>query len=164
MKKIGIISDTHGFIDDRVMAFFKNVDVIFHAGDIGDINIIKKLRGIKKLVAVYGNIDNTMIRQVTSETELTIIEDVKILMTHIGGYPGRYQPSLYKGIINEKPSIVITGHSHILKVIHDKKLSHLHINPGAYGKNGFHKLRTAIRLTIDGDKMKDLEILEIKRN
>ena len=164
MKKIGIISDTHGFIDDKLKDFFKEVDTIFHAGDIGDTNIISELREITKLVAVYGNIDNTMIRQITSEFKSYTIEEVKIIMTHIGGYPGRYQSSLYNMILKEKPNLVITGHSHILKVLYDKKLTHLHINPGAYGRSGFHKVRTAIRLTIDGNKMKNLEIIELKRN
>jgi len=163
MKKIGIISDTHGYIDEKLKDFFKNTDVILHAGDIGNTEIIKELRAISNLVAVYGNIDNTMIRQITSEYEIIKIENVKMIMTHIGGYPGRYQSILYKKIINEKPNLVITGHSHILKIIHDKKLNHLHINPGAYGKNGFHKLRTAIRLIIDNNNMRDLEILELNR-
>jgi len=163
MKKIGIISDSHGFIDSKLKDFFKDTDIILHAGDIGDTEIIKEFRNVSKLIAVYGNIDNAMIRQLTSEFVITQIEGVKIIMIHIGGYPGRYQPKLYKMIINENPNLVITGHSHILKVIHDKKLNHLHINPGAYGKNGFHKVRTAIRLTIDDDNMKDLEILELNR-
>jgi len=164
MKKIGIISDTHGFIDNKLKNFFKDVDFIFHAGDIGNVDIIKELQEISKLVVVFGNIDNYIIRQITSEFTIIQIENIKILMTHIGGYPGRYQSTLYNKIINEKPNLVITGHSHILKIIHDKKLNHLHINPGAYGKNGFHKLRTAIRLIIDNDKLKDLEILELDRN
>jgi len=163
MKKIGIISDTHGFIDSKIKDFFKDTDIILHAGDIGDAEIIKELRNISKLIAVYGNIDNTIIRQITSEFEIIKIENVKIIMIHIGGYPDRYQPMLYKMIINERPNLVITGHSHILKVINDKKLNHLHINPGAYGKNGFHKVRTAIRLTIDDNNMKDLEVLELNR-
>ena len=160
MKKVGIISDTHSYIDDKIVDFFKDVDIILHAGDIGDTDILKKLRLIAKTIPVYGNIDNTLMRQIAHEFETIKIEDVNILMTHIGGYPGRYQPVFRKKIINEKPNLVITGHSHILKVIFDKKMNHLHINPGAYGKNGFHKARTAIRLVIDGSNIKDLEIYE----
>ena len=163
MKQIGIISDTHNFIDDKIKDFFKNTDVIFHAGDIGSTDVIEKLQEITKLYAVYGNIDNSKIRQDTKEFELIKIEDITILMTHIGGYPEKYTQNFYKKIKTENPDLVITGHSHILKVIYDKKLKHLHINPGAYGNNGFHKVRTAIRLNIDAKKIKDLEILEIKR-
>lgn len=160
VKKIGIISDTHSFIDDKINDFFKDTDIIFHAGDIGSSDILKTLRQISKTIAVYGNIDDTLIRQIAKEYEIIKIEGVNILMTHIGGYPGRYQPTFFKKIMQEKPNLVITGHSHILKVIFDKKLNHLHINPGAYGKNGFHKARTAIRLVIDGKNIKDLEVFE----
>jgi len=163
MHKIGIVSDTHSFIDEKLFIFLKNCDIVFHAGDIGDINVYDKLSTKFKVYAVYGNIDNYTIRDFINETVLTKIENVNILMTHIGGYPNKYVPKYRKKIEKFKPNIVITGHSHILKVIFDKKLNHLHINPGAYGKSGFHKIRTAIRLIIDGAEIKDLEILEIDR-
>ena len=163
MKKIGIISDTHSFIDDKVIDFFAGTDYILHAGDIGDIAIIDKLNSVAKLIAVFGNIDNQEIRTITKQLILTKIEDVSILMTHIGGYPKKYRPYFLNKIKQYKPQLVITGHSHILKVMFDKDLEHLHINPGAYGKSGFHKVRTAVKLTIDGNNMKDLEALEIKR-
>ncbi len=163
MQKIGIVSDTHSFIDEKLINFYKDCDIVFHAGDIGDISVYDKLLNNFSVKAVFGNIDNYEIREFINETVLTKIENVNILMTHIGGYPGRYKPSFRKMIENNKPNIVITGHSHILKVIFDKKYNHLHINPGAYGKSGFHKIRTAIRLVIDGSEIKDLEILEIDR-
>ena len=163
MQKIGIVSDTHSFIDDKLFNFFKDCDIVFHAGDIGDINIYDKLSSKFKTIAVSGNIDNYIIREFINETITTKIENVNILMTHIGGYPNKYVPKFRKKIEELKPNIVITGHSHILKVIFDKKHNHLHINPGAYGKSGFHKIRTAIRLVIDGSEIKDLEIIEIER-
>ena len=163
MQKIGIVSDTHSFIDDKLVEFFKECDIIFHAGDIGDISVYDKLASNFTVNAVSGNIDNYVIREIIDETILTRVENVNILMTHIGGYPNKYVPKFRKKIENNNPNIVITGHSHILKVIFDKKNNHLHINPGAYGKSGFHKIRTAIRLVIDGTEIKDLEILEIDR-
>ena len=163
MTKIGILSDTHSFIDDKLFNFFKDCDLVFHAGDIGETQVYDKISNKFKTYAVSGNIDNYKIREFIDETVFIKVEDVNILMTHIGGYPNRYVPKFRKQIEEKKPNIVITGHSHILKVIFDKKLNHLHINPGAYGKSGFHKIRTAIRLIIDGSEIKDLEILEIDR-
>lgn len=163
MKQIGIISDTHSYIDDKIIDFFSNCDIIFHAGDIGSTEVFDRISQTNKLISVYGNIDDYSIREFTKEIEKIKIENVNVLMTHIGGYPGRYTPKFRKQIELSKPNLVITGHSHILKVIFDKKHNHLHINPGAYGKSGFHKVRTCIRLVIDGSKIKDLEILEIDR-
>lgn len=163
MQKIGIISDTHSFIDEKLFNFFSDCNLIIHAGDFGDINVYNQLSDKYKLIGVYGNIDNNKIRECVKETELIEIENIKILVTHIGGYPNKYMPNFKKKIEEYNPNIVITGHSHILKVINDKKYNHLHINPGAYGKSGFHKVRTAIRLVIDGRNIKDLEILQIER-
>ena len=163
MRKIGIVSDTHSFIDEKLINFFNNCDIVFHAGDIGDISVYDQLASKFTVNAVSGNIDNYVIREIIDETILAKVENVNILMTHIGGYPNKYVPKFRKKIESNNPNIVITGHSHILKVIFDKKNNHLHINPGAYGKSGFHKIRTAIRLVIDGAEIKDLEILEIDR-
>jgi putative phosphoesterase len=163
MTKIGVISDTHSYIDNKLLSFFNDVDIIFHAGDIGNQEILSKLSNTCKTLAVYGNIDTTQIQQNTKATIIKKIENLTILMTHIGGYPGKYKPGFRKLIIETKPNIVITGHSHILKIIYDKKLDHLHINPGAYGKTGFHKVRTAIKFIIDNTNIKNMEILELKR-
>ena len=163
MKRIGVISDTHSYIDDKIKTFFNDVDIIFHAGDIGSVKVIEELRKIANTYFVYGNIDNSMIRNICNETVIENIEGQKILMKHIGGYPNRYYSDFYKLIIKEEPQIVITGHSHILKIIYDKKLNHLHINPGAYGNNGFHKVRTAVKFIIENEKIRDMEIYEIDR-
>ena len=163
MQKIGIISDTHSFIDEKLFDFLKDCDIVFHAGDIGDISVYDKLAKKFKIYAVSGNIDNYRIREFIDDIVFAKIESVNILMTHIGGYPGRYVPKFRKQIETKGVNMVITGHSHILKVIFDKKNNHLHINPGAYGKSGFHKVRTAIRLVIEGSEIKDLEILEVDR-
>ncbi len=163
MKTIGIISDTHSYIDDKVLNFFDKCDYIFHAGDIGNIKIVDKLNDICKTFAVYGNIDGGIIRTEFNAIITANIESVKILMTHIGGYPNKYSPGFLSKIKEHKPDMVITGHSHILKVLYDKKLNHLHVNPGAYGKSGFHKMRTAIRLNINNENFTDLEVLEIPR-
>jgi putative phosphoesterase len=163
MQKIGVVSDTHSFIDEKLFDFFKDCKTIIHAGDIGNIDVLNKLKSKFEVFAVYGNIDANEIRIAIKETLLVKIENVKILITHIGGYPGKYESKFNNIIKTESPNIVITGHSHILKVLFDKKNNHLYINPGAYGKNGFHNVRTAIRLVIDGSNIKDLEVLEIER-
>jgi len=161
--KIGLLSDTHSHIDEKVINFFKDCDEIWHAGDIGDYTIIETLKSKAKIRAVYGNIDNSEIRMSCPQYQIFTIENYKVLMTHIGGYPKRYAPKIKSLLLKEQPDLFISGHSHILKVIMDKELNILHINPGAYGKNGFHKVRTAIRFCINNDKISDLEILEIQR-
>ena len=163
MLQIGILSDTHGFVHPRVLNFFSCVDEIWHAGDMGDINIAEQLRGLKPLRAVYGNIDGRDVRIEYPETQNFCVEQVKVLMMHIGGYPGRYDSKARLLIGQEKPKLFICGHSHILKVIYDKKYDLLHINPGAAGKYGIHKSITAVRLIIENDNMHDLEILDIPR-
>lgn len=163
MVKIGLLSDTHGHLDEKMNNFFKDVDEIWHAGDIGNLKLIDELRGIKKIRAVYGNIDNHELRQEIPKVLVFQIEKVKVIITHIGGYPKHYSPGI-KAILKEnKPQLFISGHSHILKVIYDKELDLLHINPGASGVQGFHKLRTMVRFTIDKNQIKDLEIWEYKR-
>ncbi len=163
MTKIGLLSDTHGHIDEKLLDFFKNVDEIWHAGDIGDISVIEKLEKLKPVRAVFGNIDGQDIRIRFPENNRFKIEETVIWITHIGGYPGKYDKRVKPGIYNNPPDLFISGHSHILKIIYDDKINCLHINPGAYGKSGFHKVRTAVRFEIDKKDIKNMEILEIKR-
>jgi putative phosphoesterase len=163
MIHIGILSDTHGFVHPRVLDFFKDVDEIWHAGDMGDVGIASRLKNIKPLRAVYGNIDGQDVRIEYPVVQLFHLEKVKVLMTHIGGYPGRYEPKIRLLIEQEKPKLFVCGHSHILKVMYDKKHELLHINPGSAGKYGIHKSITAIRLIIEGNNMRDLEVLDIPR-
>jgi hypothetical protein len=163
MLQIGILSDTHGFVHPRVLEFFAGVDEIWHAGDQGNINLANQLRDLKPLRAVYGNIDGQDVRIEYPEIQLFQIEQVKVLMTHIGGYPGRYDYKARLLIEKEKPNLFVCGHSHILKVMYDKKHSLLHINPGAAGKYGIHRSITAVRLFIDNGNMRDLEVLDIPR-
>ena len=164
MTTIGILSDTHGFVEPRLFDFFESCDMLFHAGDIGSITVADQLSAFKPLVAVYGNTDGSDLRAVYPEIKQTGCEDVDILMTHIGGYPGRYDRKIYPVLKNYPPKLFITGHSHILKVMYDKTLQFLHINPGAMGNSGIHRVKTAIRLVVDGSNMKDLEILEVPRS
>lgn len=161
--KIGLVSDTHGFIDEKLIEFFKKADEIWHVGDVGDYSVIEQLETMCPLRAVYGNIDGQEIRIRFKEHERFTIDGLDVWMTHIGGYPGRYDRNVKPEIFRNPPGLFITGHSHILKVIYDEKLSCLHINPGAYGKSGFHKVRTAIRFDIINAELKNLEILEVKR-
>ena len=164
MTRIGLISDTHGSFPDRLFEFFKTCDEIWHAGDIGSADVLEKLREFRPLRAVYGNIDGTDIRISCPLEQLFDCEDVRVYMIHIGGYPGNYNPHARKIIEAEKPGLFISGHSHILKVIYDKKFRLLHINPGAAGKSGLHKVITLVRFSIDGRDIRDLEISETHRH
>jgi len=164
MKKIGLLSDTHGFIHPKVSDFFMSCDEIWHAGDVGNIETADKLAEIKLFKAVYGNIDGGKLRQTFKEFEIFQCENVKVLMIHIGGYPGRYTTVARKLIAEHKPKLFISGHSHILKVIPDPKYNLLHINPGSAGKQGLHKMITMVRFVIDGSDIKDLEVFETKRS
>ncbi|MCD8177650.1 MAG: metallophosphatase family protein [Tannerellaceae bacterium] len=161
MVKVGLLSDTHGYWDDRYQTYFESCDEIWHAGDIGAAAVAVRLNQLKPLRAVYGNIDGQPIRSVYPKTLIFGIEDVTVLMTHIGGYPGRYEPSIRKDLYEHRPQLFISGHSHILKVMHDKSLKCLHINPGAAGKSGFHQVRTLVRFTIEAAVIKDLEVIEL---
>lgn len=161
MKKIGLISDTHGFLDEGVFKHFEKVDEIWHAGDIGTAAVAEALKAFKPLIAVYGNIDGNDIRSEFPLDQIFFCEGVKIFMRHIGGYPGRYAPGVKKMIEQEKPQLFISGHSHILKIIYDQKLECLHMNPGAAGLQGFHKMKTLIRFSIDKTNIKDCEIIEL---
>lgn len=163
MKRIGLLSDTHTFLHPRLKEIFASCDEIWHAGDIGNEATAEQLKAIKPLRAVYGNIDGQNIRIQFPEVLTFFCEEVKVLMIHIGGYPKRYSPKARILIKKEKPKLFISGHSHILKVMFDKENELLHINPGASGKSGFHKVITAIRFTIDKDEIKDLEVIELKK-
>jgi len=163
MTKIGILSDTHGFIEPRLYDFFTSCDLLFHAGDIGNMETADALTAFKPLIAVYGNIDGSDVRAVYPEIQRLDCEDVDILMTHIGGYPGRYERKIYPILKNFPPKLWISGHSHILKVMYDKTLQILHINPGAMGNSGIHQVKTAVRLVVEGKEMKNLEIFEMPR-
>jgi putative phosphoesterase len=162
MTRIGLISDTHGFLDETVLEHFKNCDEVWHAGDFGNINVAQGLTQNKiKLKGVYGNIDGQDVRSVYSEQLVFMCEDVKVMMRHIGGYPPKYNPVTKKELLIHKPQIFISGHSHILKVMYDDTLQCLHMNPGAAGKQGWHKIRTVIRFAIDGENIKDCEVIEL---
>ena len=164
MKKIGLLSDTHGWLNPAVFEFFKDCDEIWHVGDIGSTDVADALMAFKPLRAVYGNVDVQDVRLMFPKVNIFTIENVKVMMTHIGGYPGHYESGIKELIIKEKPNIFISGHSHILKVIYDKKLDLLHVNPGAAGNSGFHKQITFIRMAIDGKTFKDMEIFQLDRN
>lgn len=157
------MSDTHGFIHPRVSDFFKDCDEIWHAGDIGNTDTADKLIRLKPLRAVYGNIDGGLLRVTFNEHEIFLIENVKVLMIHIGGYPGRYDRIAKALIEKHKPKLFISGHSHILKVMPDQKNNLLHVNPGSAGKSGMHKKITMVRFVIDGEDIRDMEIFEANR-
>lgn len=161
MKQIGLLSDTHSFWDERFNQYFANCDEIWHAGDIGSLDVIERLNKICPVRAVYGNIDGQDIRTVFPEVNRFTIENTTVLMKHIGGYPGKYDKSVKHLLLEEPPQLFISGHSHILKVLFDKKLNLLHINPGAAGKYGFHTIRTIVRFKIDNGNFTDLEVIEL---
>ena len=163
MKKIILLSDTHNSLDKRFTKHFQNADEIWHAGDIGDIKIIDQLRMYAKVRAVWGNIDNHIIRSEFKENLYFKCEGMKVMMTHIGGYPGRYSKKIISIIEQANPDIFISGHSHILKVIYDKKNNLLHMNPGAVGDYGIHKVKTILSFIIEDKKVKNLNIIEFPR-
>lgn len=164
MTQIALVSDTHGHIDDELFDFFSSCDEIWHAGDIGNYELIEQLAAFKPVRAVYGNIDGQKIRAEYPEDNRFRCEKARIWIRHIGGYPNRYDKRIREQIKKNPPDLFISGHSHILKVMYDQKLDLLHINPGAYGLSGFHKVRTAVRFRIDEKNFKDLEVLEIPRS
>ena len=163
MKKILLLSDTHSYIDDTILKYVKQADEVWHAGDIGDLSVTDAITKLKPLRAVYGNIDDAKARREFPLNDRFMCEDVDVWITHIGGYPNRYNVSIRDAIKANPPDLFICGHSHILKVMSDKKLNLLHMNPGAIGKHGFHKVRTMLRFEIDTDKIKNLEVIELKR-
>ena len=161
MTRIGLISDTHDYLDDAVFKHFENCDQIWHAGDFGTAKIADALKAFKPLRGVYGNIDGYDIRSEYPETLVWTCEEVKILMIHIGGYPPKYNATSKLLIQQHHPQLFISGHSHILKVMYDDKQGCLHMNPGAAGKHGWHKVRTLIRFVIEGKDIKQCEIVEL---
>lgn len=163
MKRIGILSDTHCTLIPQLFDFFKDVDELWHAGDIGNIETAEALAQFKPLRAVHGNIDDHIVRMQYPENLFFHVEDVDVFMTHIGGYPDHYMTEVKTVLKGKKPNLFICGHSHILRVMYDKKLNLLHINPGAAGNSGFQKQITFIRMVIDGKEFKDMEIFELDR-
>lgn len=161
MKRIALLSDTHGYLDKRIVTHLEEVDEVWHAGDIGNIAVTDTLEGIKPLKAVYGNIDGQEIRLVHPKDQVFKCEGLQVWMTHIGGYPNKYHPFVKERIKKNPPDLFICGHSHILKVQHDKQLNLLHLNPGACGVHGFHKVRTMMRFNVEQKQVKDLEIIEL---
>ena len=159
--KILLLSDTHSYIDDRILEYAKNADEIWHAGDFGNLEVIDDLKKAGTLRGVFGNIDETKIRAEFPEINIFECEKVKVVMIHIGGYPNKYAPRVKQILKEEKPQIFISGHSHILKVMYDKELEILHLNPGAAGKHGWHKMRTMLRFEINGEKIENLEVVEM---
>lgn len=161
MIKIGLLSDTHACWDDRYAFYFAECDEIWHAGDIGSDTLALQLASLKPFRAVYGNIDGYPLRIQYPRILRFKVEKIEVMITHIGGYPGRYAPEIREELLANPPQLFISGHSHILKVQYDKKIKCLHLNPGAAGKNGFQKVRTLMRFIIDGDQIKDLEVIEL---
>lgn len=163
MTKILLLSDTHSYIDDTILKYVKQADEVWHAGDIGDLQVTDTIKKLKPLRAVYGNIDDAKIRGEFPENNRFMCEGVDVWITHIGGYPKAYNIRVRDEIRANPPRLFICGHSHILKVMPDKKLGLLHMNPGAVGKHGFHKTRTMLRFTIDGSKIDNLEVIEFQK-
>lgn len=162
MKRIGILSDTHSCWDERYAVHFKDCDEIWHAGDIGDIGILRRLREIVPTVrAVSGNIDGGEVRRECREVEQFEIEGVRVQLRHIGGYPGKYAPGVEWTLAYGRIGLMVCGHSHILKVMYDQRLGLLHINPGAAGTHGWQQVRTLVRMVIDGGDIRDLEVVEL---
>jgi len=163
MHHIGLLSDTHGFVNQRILNFLEPCNEIWHAGDIGNLKTAEEFAANKPLRAVYGNIDGADLRIQYPKYQIFMCEGVKTVMTHIGGYPGHYEKETRQLIEIEKPKLFISGHSHILKVMYDKKHQLLHINPGAAGHSGFHHVITCVRFVIDGMDIRDLEVYEKQR-
>ena len=161
MKRIGLLSDTHSFLDPALLRHFERCDEVWHAGDIGRVAVADALEDFKPFRAVYGNIDGQPVRIRYPENLIFETEGLKVLMTHIGGYPGRYTARVKALLQRHKPGLYICGHSHILKVMPDKDLGLLHINPGACGKEGFHRMRTAIRFVVNEGRVAQLEVIEL---
>lgn len=161
MKKIGLLSDTHGYIDPKIYDYFKDVDEIWHAGDVGHVDVIDELKAFKPLRGVYGNIDGAEIRSELNKVERFQCEEVEVLMTHIAGKPGKYQNNVRELLLEQRPKLFICGHSHILLVKMDPNFNMLWMNPGACGYKGFHQVKTLLRFSITKDKIHDLEVIEL---
>ena len=163
MKKILLLSDSHGYLGEDILKHIRSCDEVWHAGDIGDLTVTDAIKKLKPLRAVYGNIDGAKARSEFPLHQKFNIEGIKVWITHIGGYPNRYSKNVREAIKDECPDLFISGHSHILKVMQDRKLNLLHMNPGAIGKQGFHKVRTMLRFCVANGKIKQLEVIEFKR-
>lgn len=163
MTRILLLSDTHGYMNETILQRASEADQVWHAGDIGNLSVTDALKGAAPVTAVYGNIDGADIRGEFPLNQNFTCDGIRVLMTHIGGYPGRYLPTLRQQIRDLSPEVVICGHSHILKVQRDQKHQHIHLNPGAIGIHGFHQVRTMLRFSIDKGKLLDMEVLEYKR-
>ncbi len=163
MIRIGLMSDTHGFLDERIFDYFSDCDEIWHAGDIGNMEVANRLSAFRPLRAVYGNIDGQDVRINFPESTRFMCESMDVFIKHIGGYPGRYDRSVIQLIRENPPGLFISGHSHILKVMYDKKHRFLHINPGAAGKTGLHKVQTIVRYIIESKEIKNLEVIELSK-
>ena len=161
MTRIGLISDTHHFLDENILKYFKDCDEIWHAGDFGTVAIAGLLNAVKPVRGVYGNIDGYDVRSVYPEKLSWKCEEVAVFMTHIGGYPGHYAPGIKAALTENPAALFISGHSHILRVIYDDQLQCLHMNPGAAGKQGWHSMRTIIRFTIDKKEIANCEVIEL---
>jgi putative phosphoesterase len=161
LKKILQLSDTHGLLDQKIIKYIDGVDEVWHAGDIGSTAVADGISSLRTLKGVYGNIDSPELRKQFPENQIFLCEGVKVLMTHIGGYPGRYSPKLKKLILEKKPQLYICGHSHILKVVQDRKNNLLHMNPGACGVHGFHQIRTLLRFELNQGKIEKIEAIEL---
>ncbi|MDX5428194.1 MAG: metallophosphatase family protein [Bacteroidota bacterium] len=161
MKKILLLSDTHGHLDERILSLCETVDEVWHAGDIGDLSVTDRIQKVRPLRAVFGNIDGAEARREFPRDQQFDIEGLKVFMTHIGGYPGRYAPGIRERLSKDPPGLFICGHSHILKVMPDKVLKLLHMNPGAAGRSGFHKIRTMLRFKVSEGRVNDLEVIEL---
>jgi putative phosphoesterase len=164
MVHIALLSDTHGYLDDRFLLHLENSDEIWHAGDIGNIRIAEQLARIKPMRAVHGNIDGEAVRKFYPAEQRFLLEGMNVWIVHIGGYPGHYDRSIKERLIENPPDILITGHSHILRIQYDKKLQLLNINPGAAGKYGLHKVQTMVKFVLDKKNIRNMEVVELKRN
>ena len=161
MTRIGLISDTHGYLDENIFKHFEQCDEIWHGGDFGPIELAKRLSSFKPLRGVYGNIDGNDIQSIYPENLFFQCEEVKVYITHMGGYPPKYNSRVKPLIQDFKPQLFISGHSHILKVMYDEKMQCLHMNPGAAGNQGWHKVRTIITFVVDVKDMKDCKVIEL---
>ena len=159
--RIGLMSDTHSHLEESIFDYFEECDEIWHAGDIGSMELVERLEAFKPFRAVYGNIDDATMRRAFPLDQRFDCEGLDVWMTHIGGYPGRYNKRVRESIRENSPGLFISGHSHILKIMPDKALDLLHINPGACGNHGFHKVKTIVRFTIQEGKIEDLQVVEL---
>ena len=161
MMRIGLLSDTHGWLDEAVFSYFETCDEVWHAGDFGSMEVVERLRGFRPLRAVYGNIDGAALRKEAGRDLVWDCEGLRVYMTHIGGYPGHYDARAKKVLLKERPGLFVCGHSHILRVMRDPGLGLIHLNPGACGSHGWHKARTVLRFSVEAGRIGALEAIEL---